>query len=161
ILAQPAASFATVGVRGAGTISPAYPPPPAANVAVAAFFYLGIAVVFGWLGGGTILARRWARTLNLALGWVWLVTGAVGRTLPPRRRPGRRRRAAAPSGRAGRRVRAPRLPGCLRRPLPHAPAAPLRPLLRRPERPPPLRGARSADPLDRSLPPPRPCLGAP
>jgi hypothetical protein len=70
ILAQPAASFATVGVRGAGTISPAYPPPPAASVAMAAFFYLGIAVVFGWLGVGAILARRWARTLNLALGWI-------------------------------------------------------------------------------------------
>jgi hypothetical protein len=56
---------------------PGYPP-PAASVAMGALFYLGIAVVFGWLGVGSILARRWARTLSLALGWIWLLSGLVG-----------------------------------------------------------------------------------
>jgi len=60
---------------------PGYPPgypPPAASLAIAALYYLGIAVVFGWLGVGSILARRWARTLSLALGWIWLVSGTIG-----------------------------------------------------------------------------------
>ncbi len=34
-----------------------------------------LAVVFVWLGVGSILARRWARALSLILGWIWLVLG--------------------------------------------------------------------------------------
>ncbi|PTX97951.1 hypothetical protein [Opitutus sp. ER46] len=38
----------------------------------------GMAVAAAWLGIGTILARRWARALNLCLGWIWLVCGLLG-----------------------------------------------------------------------------------
>lgn len=37
--------------------------------------YLVVAVVFIWLGIGSIRARRWARDLTLALSWIWLLTG--------------------------------------------------------------------------------------
>jgi len=34
-----------------------------------------MAVVFVWLGIGSIRARRWARELLLSLSWIWLLTG--------------------------------------------------------------------------------------
>jgi len=37
----------------------------------------GLAVVFIWLGVGSIKHRRWARALSLCLGWVGLVTGVI------------------------------------------------------------------------------------
>ena len=37
--------------------------------------YLLPAVAFIWLGVGSILARRWARTLTLIFSWYWLVAG--------------------------------------------------------------------------------------
>jgi len=43
----------------------------------AAVMYLGIAVVFIWLGIGSIMARRWARALLLVLSGSWLVMGVV------------------------------------------------------------------------------------
>lgn len=39
------------------------------------FFYALLAVCFVWLGIGSILCRRWARTLLLILAWSWLVAG--------------------------------------------------------------------------------------
>ena len=37
--------------------------------------YTVVAVVFIWLGVGSIRARRWACELTLSLSWIWLVTG--------------------------------------------------------------------------------------
>lgn len=36
-----------------------------------------LAVLFVWLGVGSILARRWARALTLVLAWMWLVFGIM------------------------------------------------------------------------------------
>lgn len=41
----------------------------------AALMYLGLAVVFIWLGIGSIMAQRWARALLLVLNASWLVMG--------------------------------------------------------------------------------------
>jgi hypothetical protein len=37
-----------------------------------------LAVVFIWLGIGSIQAKRWARALMLVLSWMWLVVGVLG-----------------------------------------------------------------------------------
>jgi hypothetical protein len=37
--------------------------------------YTVVAVVFIWLGVGSVRARRWACELTLSLSWIWLVTG--------------------------------------------------------------------------------------
>jgi hypothetical protein len=42
-----------------------------------AIVYALMAVVLVWLGVGSVLARRWARTLLLCLGWIGLVIGVV------------------------------------------------------------------------------------
>ena len=39
--------------------------------------YGGLAVLFVWLGIGSIKARRWARALVLILAWMWLLTGVI------------------------------------------------------------------------------------
>ena len=39
--------------------------------------YLLLALLFFWLGIGSILARRWARALILVFSWVWLVVGIL------------------------------------------------------------------------------------
>ena len=41
----------------------------------ASALYTVMAVVFVWLGIGSIRARRWARELLLSLSWIWLLTG--------------------------------------------------------------------------------------
>jgi hypothetical protein len=40
-------------------------------------FYLGLAVVFIWLGKGMISARRWAWTLTVVCSWMWLLFGGL------------------------------------------------------------------------------------
>ncbi|MBM3880643.1 MAG: hypothetical protein FJ387_13155 [Verrucomicrobia bacterium] len=50
-------------------------------VVPAAVFYGGAAVIFVWLGIGSIRARRWARALVLVVGWSWLAMGVVGSVL--------------------------------------------------------------------------------
>ncbi len=52
--------------------------PSRANMVPASLTYLVAAITFGWLGAGSLLARRWARTLSLIVGWFWLLTGIVG-----------------------------------------------------------------------------------
>ncbi|HVM59560.1 MAG TPA: hypothetical protein VMV72_01735 [Verrucomicrobiae bacterium] len=42
-----------------------------------AMMYTILAVVFVWLGIGSIMARRWARALLLILSWAWLFVGAM------------------------------------------------------------------------------------
>jgi hypothetical protein len=52
--------------------------PPKAGI----LLYLVIGALLIWLGIGALLARRWARALNLIFGWFWLVVGLVaGATL--------------------------------------------------------------------------------
>jgi len=41
----------------------------------ASALYTVMAIVFVWLGTGSIRARRWARELLLSLSWIWLLTG--------------------------------------------------------------------------------------
>ena len=42
------------------------------------FLYLLLAVMFIWLGIGSIMARRWARALTLIYSWLWLISGICG-----------------------------------------------------------------------------------
>lgn len=53
----------------------------------ASAIYVVTAVVFGWLGIGSIRARRWACELLLSLSWIWLLTGlcslAIGLMVVP------------------------------------------------------------------------------
>jgi MFS family permease len=46
-------------------------------LAAAALIYLATAVIFTWLGIGSILCRRWAQTLLLILAWSWLLCGVI------------------------------------------------------------------------------------
>jgi hypothetical protein len=39
--------------------------------------FLALALLFGWLGVGTIRARRWARDLMLITAWIWLMAGIL------------------------------------------------------------------------------------
>jgi hypothetical protein len=41
-------------------------------------FYLLIAAFFFTLGVGTLLGRRWARTIMLVVSWTWLISGVFG-----------------------------------------------------------------------------------
>jgi len=45
---------------------------------IGVLFYLMLAVIFVWLGIGSIKARRWAQTLTLLFGWIWLIGGVMG-----------------------------------------------------------------------------------
>jgi len=45
------------------------------SVLPAMVLYLVVAVVFIWIGIGSVRARRWARDLMLSLSWIWLLTG--------------------------------------------------------------------------------------
>ncbi len=53
----------------------------------ASAIYVVTAGVFGWLGIGSIRARRWACELLLSLSWIWLLTGlcslAIGLLVVP------------------------------------------------------------------------------
>ena len=46
-------------------------------MATAVISYCAMAVVFIWLGIGSILCRRWARTLLLILTWSWFLSGIL------------------------------------------------------------------------------------
>lgn len=49
---------------------------PAAMIPMVLMY--GLAALGGvWLGVGSIRARRWARSLSLLLGWIWLVVGIL------------------------------------------------------------------------------------
>ena len=45
------------------------------SVLSASALYTVMAVVFVWLGIGSIRARRWARELLVSISWIWLLTG--------------------------------------------------------------------------------------
>src|SRR5262245_58905710 len=46
-------------------------------LAPALLIYLGLAVVFVWLGIGSIQCRGWARALMLIIAWCWLSIGII------------------------------------------------------------------------------------
>jgi hypothetical protein len=54
------------------------PPMPAGLLVYTSLFYLGLAALFGTLGIGSMMARRWSRPLILVLSWGWLVFGVLG-----------------------------------------------------------------------------------
>ncbi len=60
--------------------------------------YLIMAVLFVWLGAGSIRARRWARDLMLAVSRIWLVTGVCTLLLSWLVLPGLLRGAGAAEG---------------------------------------------------------------
>ncbi|WP_339908431.1 hypothetical protein [Symmachiella dynata] len=58
--------------------NPASGVPTTARMMIPAIGMYGMmAVVLIWLGVGSILARRWARALNLVLAWMWFAMGLV------------------------------------------------------------------------------------
>ena len=50
---------------------------PPQSVAGAIPIYIVFSVVFLILGIGSMMARRWARAVTLALSWMWLITGIL------------------------------------------------------------------------------------
>lgn len=52
--------------------------PPVATLAQIGGFYLGLGAAFVWLGIGSILCRKWAVSIILAFGWLWLISGVIG-----------------------------------------------------------------------------------
>jgi hypothetical protein len=59
---------------------PGMPPgtPDVRMILPAAVFYLLLAVMFIWLGIGSVRCRRWAWTLTVVLSWLWLLMGIMG-----------------------------------------------------------------------------------
>jgi len=53
------------------------PPPHAGSMVFAVFIYGGLAVAQIWLGIGSIMARRWARSLLLIFSWSVLIVGVI------------------------------------------------------------------------------------
>ena len=52
--------------------------PPLRTTAFNVLLYGALGVCFVVVGIGSIRARRWARSLALVVGWIWLATGALG-----------------------------------------------------------------------------------
>jgi hypothetical protein len=48
---------------------------PIASLVSAMVIYAFVAIVFIWLGIGSVLGRRWARALTLIFSWMWLIGG--------------------------------------------------------------------------------------
>ncbi len=65
-------SFAVLAVGASTTASEA---PNARVMMGGGLFYLLLAALFGTMGVGTLMGRRWARTLMLVISWIWLVVG--------------------------------------------------------------------------------------
>jgi len=51
--------------------------PPLRTTAFNALFYVVLGACFAAIGAGSIRARRWARSLALVAGWIWLATGVL------------------------------------------------------------------------------------
>lgn len=63
-----------MAVRGTGDVARTTP----ATFAQVIGFYGGMVVALIWLGVGSIMCRKWAAALILAVGWLWLIGGAIG-----------------------------------------------------------------------------------
>ena len=51
--------------------------PPMKMMVPAALMYVGIGACFITLGVGSIMAKRWARSLILVVAWMWLIVGVL------------------------------------------------------------------------------------
>jgi hypothetical protein len=51
--------------------------PPPQTTAFNVLFYVTLGACFAVIGAGSIRARRWARSLALTAGWIWLATGVL------------------------------------------------------------------------------------
>jgi hypothetical protein len=67
----------TAAVGEPTTEMPPFEPANMRMVIPGALMYLLPAVVFIWLGIGSIRARRWAWTLTVVLSWLWLIMGVA------------------------------------------------------------------------------------
>lgn len=61
----------TMGAKATGT------PVDHGTILSGVLIYGGMAVVFVWLGIGSIMCRRWARALLLIVSWSWLLVGVI------------------------------------------------------------------------------------
>ena len=68
-------AFVGIAALAAGASSAAPQAPNARAMIGAGLFYLLLAAFFATMGIGTLLGRRWARTLMLVCSWIWLVVG--------------------------------------------------------------------------------------
>jgi hypothetical protein len=66
-----------LAMPGAGTVAAATRPADRTLVP-AIVTYAALAVLFVWLGAGSILTRRWAPPLILTAAWLWLISGLIG-----------------------------------------------------------------------------------
>jgi MFS family permease len=64
----------SVGMTAAGAV-PAAPGMNRGAILSGSSFYLAVAAFFGSVGVGSLLARRWARTLMLIVSWLWMAVG--------------------------------------------------------------------------------------
>jgi hypothetical protein len=67
--------FLVIAVFAVGASTTAPQTLNARSMIGAGLFYLLLAVFFGTMGVGTLMGRRWARTLMLVFSWIWLVVG--------------------------------------------------------------------------------------
>lgn len=58
--------------------TPGVPQPDARSMIVGAIIYVGIAVLFVWLGVDSFRTKRWVRPIVLTVGWTWLILGVCG-----------------------------------------------------------------------------------
>lgn len=47
------------------------------GILLSVFLYLALAVLFVWLGIGSMKARRWVRPIMLVVAWTWLICGVL------------------------------------------------------------------------------------
>src|SRR5262245_13357668 len=66
-------ALASVGVA----LAPQQGGPPPRTMLPGLGIYLLLGAFFDAMGIGTILARRWARTLMLIVSWLWLIVGIL------------------------------------------------------------------------------------
>ncbi|MEX0775898.1 MAG: hypothetical protein WD042_09320 [Phycisphaeraceae bacterium] len=51
--------------------------PDVRSITMGVVLYLLVALLFVWLGVGSIRARRWVRSIALSVAWMWLIMGAI------------------------------------------------------------------------------------
>jgi len=66
--------FVAVTVRAAGDVAQTTP----ATLVQFIGFYGGVVVALIWLGVGSIMCKKWAAAVILAVGWLWLICGTIG-----------------------------------------------------------------------------------
>lgn len=85
-----------LGVAMAGRL-PNQPPPSFRMMLQSVSIYALGCVFFVVMGIGSIQARRWARSLMVAVSWIWMLTGAVGTLIAAYVMPGVMKAAPGPA----------------------------------------------------------------